>query len=169
MYSIIIVILILLFIPIFFRVAPFAPTKKPELVELDKIIKQQKIKRFMDLGCGNGRVIDFLAKNNPEISFSGIEYSFILYLICKIRFWRCNNVRIYYGNLFSHDWSKYDALYLFWMPRALEKYQDKFLKKIIPGQTVLSYVFPIKFLQTNLISQVRAGKRDLPTYCYQIK
>jgi cyclopropane fatty-acyl-phospholipid synthase-like methyltransferase len=49
-----------------------------------KLANLQPGEKFYDLGCGNGKVVIYAAKNFP-IEAIGVELAFPLYLICKIR------------------------------------------------------------------------------------
>ena len=52
------------------------------LYKIKKTLKQYKFDKFIDLGCGSGRVIDYFDKNFSEKKFVGIEYFLKQYEDC---------------------------------------------------------------------------------------
>ena len=46
------------------------------LLRIQKVLKKNNFTKFLDLGCGSGRTIDFFSKNFPNKEFIGIEYFF---------------------------------------------------------------------------------------------
>ena len=69
------------------------------LKKIKKNLQKEKFKKFLDLGCGSGRVIDFFNKNfNENKSFLGIEYFDIQYEICKKNFINQDNIKIIKSN-----------------------------------------------------------------------
>ena len=46
--------------------APFVPTHKVDLQRIGDMVEHYDIKRLVDLGSGNGRIIGYLAKRFPE-------------------------------------------------------------------------------------------------------
>jgi len=69
------------------------------------IIKKKNIKSMLDLGCGNGRVIDFFNKKK-KIKFIGIEFFKDASDICEKRFKNDKNINIINKDFFSYDFHK---------------------------------------------------------------
>ena len=42
--------------------------------KISECLKNNKPKKFLDIGCGDGRLINFLSKKHNSISFTGIDY-----------------------------------------------------------------------------------------------
>jgi len=167
MYSITLGILLLVGAKYLMLTAPFVPTKNQDLQRISILAKKYKIKQLCDLGCGNGRVINHLAKNNQAMDLVGIELASFLYLINLFRFIKRKNVKIKYGNVFWHDWSDFDSLFMFWHTSFFNKHVDKIIDKIKPGQLIISYCFELKDLKDKLLIKDQP-KAHLPIYVYRI-
>lgn len=63
------------------------------LVKIFHLIKKENINSFVDLGCGNGRVIYFF-KKKLNIQYTGIEVFNNSFIECKKTFKNDNNVSI---------------------------------------------------------------------------
>lgn len=86
-----------------------------------KLLPADKSFRFIDLGCGCGHVIYYLARSFPKGHFVGVELSPILWLVSKIVNIFNRNVTIKLGSIFSQDLSTYDFVYIFLSPVGNEK------------------------------------------------
>ncbi|HCC23645.1 TPA: hypothetical protein DF272_05750 [Candidatus Falkowbacteria bacterium] len=147
--------------------APFVPTHKVDLQRIGDMVEHYDIKRLVDLGSGNGRIIGYLAKRFPERNFAGIEIAPLLFSLTKIRFWRMKKIKIILGSVFNHGWRDYDAIFVFWMPKAFEKKIEKIKQRLIQGQVVISYAFPIPGLSDHLVEK-NVEVKQLPIYVYKI-
>ena len=135
--------------------APWVPSREKDLKRIFKIAGLKPNETFYDLGCGNGRII-FYANRNFHVKSIGIELALPLFLICKIRqFFHLNKGIIFkYKNLFKEDLSKADVVYVFGMPKPLErKLKQKLEKELKPGARVISYCFSIKGLKPKIIDK----------------
>ena len=79
------------------------------LLKINNALKNKDIKNFLDLGCGSGRIIDFLSKNFPDKNFTGIEYFSEQYEYCKNIFKSKKNVNIINADFTKSDFFQYDA------------------------------------------------------------
>jgi len=75
------------------------------LTKIKKALKKNNFETFIDLGCGSGRIINFLNKNIPNKKFIGIEYFSNQYEYCTKIFDKNNNIIIK-----KEDFTKYDFL-----------------------------------------------------------
>ena len=146
--------------------APWVPTWKRDLKRIERLLKLSESDRFVELGCGNGRVCRHVSKTSGAKS-TGVELSLLQVLIGKLQntIGQHRNVRIVMSNAFSHDLSEYSAVYLFLMPETYKKIQPKLDKELKPGTKVLSYVWPIPEWEPVEVDQTE-GSPDL--YLYQI-
>ncbi len=83
------------------------------LVKIYNVIKNQNINSFIDLGCGNGRVIYFL-NNKLKINYTGVELFKNSYDYCSKIFNDSPNISIINKNFFDLDYKKlqYDCYFL---------------------------------------------------------
>lgn len=162
-----VVILVLVTVKLIFITAPFVPVHRVDLPRLVVLVKKYQIKNFIDLGCGPGRVIKRLACVYPDCNFFGVEIAFWSYLIAKLRFLFFKNVKIFFGNFFWYDWSKYDAIFLFWIDHTIKKNGKQMLKKLKIGQLLISYAFEICWLKDKLVEKDQPPGH-LPIYIYKV-
>ena len=136
--------------------APFVPCRKKELPRIFEVINPKDGEIFYDLGCGDGRVVFYVAKNFPSKAI-GVEMSFLFFLYCWIkRIFLADkrNITFKLKNLFYEDLSEADAIYVYGMPKVLEKrLRYKLEKELKKGARVIAYGFPIKGLEPESIRQ----------------
>ncbi|NUJ97948.1 class I SAM-dependent methyltransferase [Candidatus Gracilibacteria bacterium] len=128
-------------------IAPFAPTRKKDLKRIHTIMNLKKGQKVLEIGFGDARVSSYLAKNNKESDFIGIELSPILFIIAKINlfFSHTKNLKLKLKNAFKEDFKSYDYIYIFGMPDVLKnKLKEKFIKEMKPGAKIISYSFDIE-------------------------
>jgi len=134
--------------------APFVPCRKRELPRIFKVIDLKDSEVFYDLGCGDGRVV-FYAAQNFSVKAIGIEISLLFFLYCWIkRIFLADKGNIVFKmrNLFHEDLSKADAIYVYGMPKPLEKkLRYKLEKELKRGARVIAYGFRIKGLEPESI------------------
>jgi SAM-dependent methyltransferase len=98
---------------------------------------------FLDVGCGDGRVIAKLAAVRPDCQFTGIEQAFLPWLLARLRCQAsdglCSVIR---GNLLDHDLSSYDVVYAYLSPAVMTKLWHKARREMRPGALLIS-VFDI--------------------------
>ena len=134
--------------------APFVPCKKRELPRIFEVIGLKNNEVFYDLGCGDGRVVFYAAQHFP-VKAIGVEMSFLFFFYCwvkRIFLSDKRNIIFKLRNLFYEDLSKADAIYVYGMPKVLEKrLRYKLEKELKKGARVIAYGFPIKGLEPESI------------------
>jgi len=147
--------------------APWVPSRAKDLKRIFKLANLKPGEIFYDLGCGNGRIV-FYANKNSQAKTIGIELALPFFLICKIRqiFHTNKNIIFKFKSLFKEDLSKADVVYVFGLPKALEKkLKQKLEKELKPGARVISYCFFIKGLEPKIID--KPDKKTNSIYVYQ--
>jgi len=79
------------------------------LLKIKRSLKVLDFKKFIDLGCGSGRVINFFNKSFPNKSFVGIEYFPKPYNYCRKIFEKNSNIEILRDDFRKIDLIKIDA------------------------------------------------------------
>ena len=79
------------------------------LFKIKKTLKKNNFLKFLDLGCGSGRVIDFFNKNFPNKNLIGIEYFDLQYEYCKKIFQNQKNIKIIQTDFIKSDLLQFDA------------------------------------------------------------
>ena len=102
------------------------------LLKIKKILKNKNFQVFMDLGCGSGRVINFLNRNMNNKDFFGIELSLNSYNYCKKKFSNNSNIQILNEDFTKLNFLKHQAdCYFLNHPIKNDDELIKLLRKII--------------------------------------
>ncbi len=147
--------------------APWVPTRKGDLERIERLAKLEGGEKFVELGCGNGRVCRHMSRLVPNAQVKGVELSLLQYLVAVVQAVASKSrARFRFQNVFSHDLSNYDVTYMFLMPETYEKIRPKLEKELKPGSRVISYVWPIPGWSPDVIDK-QEGQLDL--YLYKVK
>jgi len=146
--------------------APWVPVRKKDLERISKLANFKPNDTFYELGCGDGRVIFYIAKNFP-IKAVGLEIAFPLYLICKLRQFISGqkNINIKYKSLFKENLSQADVIYFFGIPKNIKnKLKQKLELEAKAGARIISYVFPIEGWQPLAVD--KPSSKQVAIYLY---
>ena len=163
-----IIIIILVIVFSFFSIAPRAPTRKRDFERINKISNLKEKNNFIDLWSWTWDLIIYLAKENPQSKIIWIELSPFFYIISKINvfFTKRKNIEIIYWNALNLDFSKYNIIYTFWMPKAIsKKIFPKIKSEMKSNSKFLSYCFEIEW-EKDLIKH-KENKNVLAIYEYR--
>ncbi len=107
----------------FISLAPWVPTKKKDLIRINKILKLKKWEKFLEMWCWTAKVCLYIAKNNPDSQIIWIELSPLFYTISKIKIFlsRTKNINIIYGNALKLNLENYNIIYIFGLPETITK------------------------------------------------
>lgn len=125
--------------------APWWRTQDREIRESLKLAKVTKKDVVYDLGCGDGRVIILAAKEFGARGV-GIEIDPLRFLISAImiRIIRVGDkATIKRKNFFDEDISKASVVFVYLVPKALQRLLPKLLKELKPGTKIISYRYEI--------------------------
>ncbi|MCX6737831.1 MAG: hypothetical protein NTY11_00150 [Candidatus Parcubacteria bacterium] len=153
-----------------FLIAPWVPCKKKDLERINRLAALRPGQVFCELGCGDGRVSRYIAKNNPESQIIGIELSVPIFLWAKLigLFSGLNNMKIKYGNALKYDISNINVVYTFALIQTINgKLKKKFRKELKKGAKVLSYAFNIKEWKGKT-SVDKPDSKALPIFIYEL-
>ncbi|MFA5053139.1 MAG: hypothetical protein WC565_03710 [Parcubacteria group bacterium] len=134
------IILLVLIIPAVYAAIIGAPTLSSSGKHLKETLEKAGVKegiKFYELGTGTGKVSALALKMGADVT--GYELSPIPYLISFLRLKTIEKpFKLRLKNFFKEDISEADVIYLFLMPKTIEKFKDK-----LPEATIISYAFPI--------------------------
>ena len=122
------------------RDAPLFPTPPDALVDLPRHATLPCGARVLDAGCGLGDGLQALRRAWPQAHFHGIEWSWPLRLAAG---WRCRFARVCQGDMWRHDWSGYDLVYLFQRPESMQRALAKAERQMPAGGWLASLVFEV--------------------------
>ena len=128
-------------------IAPWFPTRKKDFPRINGIADLKPGEVLYELGCGDGRVCNYLAKQNPEVKVVGIESFTFVYLVARLRKFLsgAHNLELRLGDVYKEDLSPADALYTFAIVESINgKLKEKILKEMKQEARLISYTFSIK-------------------------
>ena len=123
---------------------PWYPTRIKELEELfnSKELKLPQGGKFIDIGSGEGRVVNWAASRG--FNAEGIEINPYLTLIHKTKRLfnkNKNRIKVTNGNIFKHNYSDYDIVFSYMYIEFMDKLKDKLYKELKPGSYIVANSF----------------------------
>lgn len=163
-----ILVIIFLFIFLSFVWPPDSPwspwwrTNRKVARAMCKLAKVNEKDIVYDLGSGDGTALIVAAKEFGAKGI-GIEIDPIRYFISKIRVYFNNlsqSVKIYKSNFFYVNISRASVVFVYLVPKALERLLPKLKKELETGTRLISYRYEIDLplLMHDKINQIRIYK-----------
>ena len=125
--------------------APWWKTNKGTARAMCKLAHVTKEDVVYDLGSGTGNALIVAAKEFGAKGV-GIEIDPLRFLYSKVQIKRNglkNNVKIKRGNLFDQDLSKASVVFVYLVPKTLDKLLPKFKKELKKGTRIVSFRYEI--------------------------
>lgn len=148
--------------------APWVPSRKKDLKRIFKLTDLKPGEIFYDLGCGDGKLVVYAAKNYKAKAI-GLELALPFYLICKVRqlFNKNKNLIFKFKNLFKENLAEADVIYIFAQsPGKLRgKIKQKLENELRPGARVITYAFPVEGWRPDIID--KPSEKDIAVYLYK--
>jgi SAM-dependent methyltransferase len=125
---------------------PFIGTPVSTLKEIEKALNLGKNSIIYDLGCGDGRVLFYLKKNNPEAKYIGIENNLFPYILAQFSNWlfkikNREGIEIIKGNFFDTDISNATHVFAYLYPHIIDELLPKFDEELKKGSRFVSMSF----------------------------
>jgi SAM-dependent methyltransferase len=101
--------------------------------------------RFVDLGCGVGGLLRFLAARHPEGEFYGVELAPLPALVAwsRTRLARRHNCHVRWASLWSTDLAGYEVVFAFLSPVPMPELWLKARREMRPGSLFISSSFAV--------------------------
>lgn len=122
---------------------------------------------FIDLGCGDGRLLLRLADARPDCRFTGIEHAPATWLLAKLMNLRRTNVHTRYGDFWQQDLKYFDVVYAFLSPAPMPALCKKAEAEMVQGKLLISNSFPIRGTAPDQVVTVQ-DRRQTQLFCYKI-
>ncbi len=101
--------------------------------------------KFIDIGCGIGGAVLYIARARPNWTVVGIESAPLPFALSWIR-WKLSglsNAQIIYGDFWKHDLSTYDIAYVFLSPAPMPALFEKALAEMQKESRLVSNSFVV--------------------------
>jgi len=129
------------------RGAPFVPSMDKAVQAMLKLGKFKQGDRVVDIGCGDGKVIRKIAKENVKRAV-GYELSVPTFLLANLKtFFNRGKEQIKFGNFWHQDLSQYDVIVCFLLINAMADFEETLWPKLKKGTRVISNAFKLKGVQ----------------------
>lgn len=111
---------------------------------LDKL-KNKNNGVFIDLGCGNGKILTAVKRKYPKMEVIGYENWFSQFFLAKLfTFFSGVKVKIFYKDLFSADLEKADFVFCYLFNHFMPKLESKIKKEMKDQSIVIANTFHFK-------------------------
>lgn len=125
---------------------------------LKKLIGRKKRLTFLDLGCGLGGNVVFMAQQRGVMRSDGVETAPFPYLISKV------NTLLRGGQTFAMDmWktdlSYYDIVYAFLSPEPMPNLWKKVIEEMVVGSVFVSNSFAIPDVEPTEVWELEDGRK----------
>lgn len=109
-----------------------------------ELLPTGKGRAMVDLGAGLGGPLVFLARQRPDMRFTGVEASPITWLAAWLRAGRVRaNCRMRCGSLWKLQLGEFDIVYAFLSPAPMQELWAKARREMKPGALLVSNTFRI--------------------------
>lgn len=147
--------------------ALFVPTSRIAINTLLNSIKIKEDDKFVDLGCGDGRVILSVYKRCGA-KVVGYEINPFAYLIARIKGIGKKNIKIKWKNFWNQNLGDADIVFCYLFPDLMKELREKLKKELKLGARVISFIFPIPEWRPHQEINVSHSEKKDKIYIYSI-
>ena len=138
---------------------PFITTRTALLQEINKALKLREDSVLYDLGCGNGKILNYCLDQNRTVCGVGVERNILPYLLAKIKLYKSNAV-VRFENIFTTDIHDATHLYLYLYPGVVDRLLPKIQKECKKGTRIVSCDFQFsKMVPDEVITIKDSGQK----------
>lgn len=140
--GVVLAILLICFAGVLLFGAPYLPTLKPQVTAALALADLKPGDTLLELGCGDGKVL--IAAARAGLNVVGYELNPLLAAFCWLRTRRYRKqVRIIWGDFWNKPWPKAEAIFVFLLPRYMEKLNKKCIQYAFKPVKLVSFAFAI--------------------------
>jgi tRNA A58 N-methylase Trm61 len=131
--------------------------------DIDKNLDIKKGSIVFHLGCGDGRVLFYLIKQNPQARFIGVEDNKFLLSLARLKNWwnkifGRNQVEFVKKDFFDYDLSQATHIFTYLYPNIMDDVLPKLDKELKKGTRLVSLNF--HFTGKRSIAEIELKKRS---------
>ena len=138
-------------LPALWTRVPYYPTPDITYQYVFGLLPHEKDFRFIDVGCGMGDLLKFLAARSKTGNFVGVEIGILSFLISKIKNLSNQNVSVFFKSMWKMNLAEFDVIYAFLSPAPMEQLWNKFIAEAKPGALLVSNSFEAPAEPDNII------------------
>lgn len=138
------------------RDAPLFPTPAGALAGLAQLAPLRPGAAVLDAGCGLGHGLRELHRAYPQAHLHGLEWSWPLRAAAALL---CPHARVRRADIWRHDWSGYDLVYLFQRPESMPRALAKARAEMQAGSWLVSLEFPAAEAAPDAVLDGLPGRR----------
>jgi cyclopropane fatty-acyl-phospholipid synthase-like methyltransferase len=120
--------------------APYYPSARKRVKKMIDLAKLKKSDVVVDLGSGDGRIVEEAAKIEG-VEAHGVELNPFLALFTRIKFRGKKNIKIMNKSMWNVDLRGYTRIFLFCLPKEMQKFEKKLKNELKPGTLIISNIF----------------------------
>jgi hypothetical protein len=141
------------FLPAIWTRVPYYPTAS---ADYEIILSQLPYKpglRFIDLGCGSGKLLAFLSRRAPWATFRGVELAPMTFAFARVftALFGLRNVNVQFGDLSQVNLAEFDVVYAFLSPAAMPTLWEKAQREMSPESLFITSCFPVPSAATKTL------------------
>ena len=157
----------LLFMPTFWTRVPYFPTHRKMYDAILSKLPQTGGFSFVDIGCGGGTLLAYLARRRPDGSFLGVDISPMAWFLSHLRTFTLGKVRVRFKSLWALNFGDFDVVYAFLAPGPMPDVWEKAKREMKTGSLFISNTFEVPDEATEVITidDSRQGR----LYCHVMK
>lgn len=144
---------------------PYVPTPRIIADGMIALARLQGAEVVYDLGAGTGSIIRRAAEKYPQIHAVGIELSPPVWLAGWFLS-RSRAVRFICKSVFAENLSEAEVIFLYMLPKMMERLEEKFDQELKPGTVVVSHAFPFARKKPAEEIRIAHGQRNVPLFRY---
>lgn len=144
---------------------PLFLTNRATARTLLRLLPKDRTLRFIDLGCGTGSLLAYLARRRPDCEFVGIENAPLPYLLAAWRTRGLSNCAIRRGDFWDEPLVAYDVVYCFLSPVPMARLGRKAGGELSDDALLVSNSFAVPHATPE--RTVEASRRIRALYLYR--
>lgn len=150
---------------------PFVPVPESILKEIHKIFEVKDNSVVYDLGCGDGRVLFYIARLKPKAKYIGIENVAFPLILSRVRAWwykkrTGTTIEILNQDFFHKDLFDATHVFTYLYPNVMDDLLPKLEKELKPGTKLVSVTFKFTLKQPVAEYDLKRSKYKLARKIY---
>ncbi len=159
----------------FFSKSPFVPSEVFFFKRGLELLNLEKGDRFLDIGCGDGRVVFACEKEYPNlVRYGGIERISLLVFVANLkRLFREQKEKIFFkrADARKYDYTECNKVFMYLLPEFVAELMPMLEKQLPPKSIVVSiaFVIPEKYSKTGAlcVHEVQVGRKTKKIYVWK--